>query len=59
MNTTRAGRSIELEEAAKISFCGPYIGNLDEVFYQKEAKWEESTAQICAECDVIWFQTNQ
>ena len=59
MNTTRAGRSIEREEATKISFSGPLMGILDEEFYIKEAKWEESTAQICAECDVIWFQTNQ
>lgn len=58
MNTFPCGRSAEIEEAVRISFYYP-IGELDEDFYQKEAKWEESTAQVCVECDVIWLQVNQ
>lgn len=59
MNTIRAGRSIEWEEDSKISFTTSLMGTLDEVFYIKEAMYEDSTTQICVECDVIWLQTNQ
>ena len=59
MNTSRPGRSVKSEESAKISFSGPLMGALDEEFYQKEAQWNDSDAQICVECDVIWLQVNQ
>ena len=59
MNTFRPGRSVKLEEAAKTSIFGLLMGALDEEFYQKEAKWNDSTAQICVDCDMIWLQVNQ
>lgn len=59
MNTFRSGRNVEREEFIKTSFCESYKGSLDEEYYQKEAQWEESTTQVCVECDVIWMQVNQ
>lgn len=56
MNVLQPGYSAEDEETLQICF---FEFALTERFYQKEAQRNDSTAQICVDCDVIWLQVNQ